>query len=153
MGKLPGLHADGERADMGIARRLSPARYRSFRSRLKNLFFVHRGSSFRGGQRPSLAHYVTGIGPMEGATAAGGRSCCLSSMAGRRKDAEWEECLRSVVADARTHGSNLSGGRDDGTRAATQNFAPSEGLFTVSYSRTMVGQIGNVGLSDQGVPN
>jgi len=27
----------------------------------------------------SLAHYVTGMGPMDGATAAGGRSCCLSS--------------------------------------------------------------------------
>ena len=28
----------------------------------------------------SLAHYVTGLGPMDGATAAGGRSCCLSSV-------------------------------------------------------------------------
>jgi hypothetical protein len=37
------------------------------------------GSGFWGGQRPSLAHYVTGMGPMDGATAAGGRSCCLSS--------------------------------------------------------------------------
>jgi hypothetical protein len=27
----------------------------------------------------SLAHYVTEMGPMDGATAAGGRSCCLSS--------------------------------------------------------------------------
>jgi len=34
------------------------------------------GSGFWGGQRPSLAHYVTGMGPMDGATAAGGRSCC-----------------------------------------------------------------------------
>jgi hypothetical protein len=32
-----------------------------------------------GGQRPSLAHYVTEMGPMDGATAAGGRSCCLPS--------------------------------------------------------------------------
>jgi ribosomal protein S18 acetylase RimI-like enzyme len=34
------------------------------------------GSGFWGGQRPSLAHYVTGMGPMDGATAARGRSCC-----------------------------------------------------------------------------
>src|SRR5262249_13954180 len=40
---------------------------------------VHCGSGFWGGQRPSLAHYVTVMGPMDGATAAGGRSCCLSS--------------------------------------------------------------------------
>ena len=40
---------------------------------------MHCGSGFWGGQRPSLAHYVTGMGPMDGATAAGGRSCCLSS--------------------------------------------------------------------------
>jgi len=33
--------------------------------------------------RPSLAHYVTGMGPMDGATAAGGRSCCLSSRSNR----------------------------------------------------------------------
>jgi hypothetical protein len=31
---------------------------------------VHCGSGFWGGQRPSLAHYVTGMGPMDGATAA-----------------------------------------------------------------------------------
>ena len=37
------------------------------------------GSGFWGGQRPTLAHYVPGMGPMDGATAAGGRSCCLSS--------------------------------------------------------------------------
>ena len=37
------------------------------------------GSGFWGVQRPSLAHYVTGMGPMDGATAAGRRSCCLSS--------------------------------------------------------------------------
>ena len=40
---------------------------------------VHCGSGFWGGQRPSLAPYVTGMGPMDGVTAAGGRSCCLSS--------------------------------------------------------------------------
>jgi hypothetical protein len=40
---------------------------------------VHCGSGFWRGQRPSPAHYVTGMGPMDGATAAGGRSCCLSS--------------------------------------------------------------------------
>src|SRR5882724_6353605 len=40
------------------------------------------GSGFWGGQRPSLAHYVTGMGPMDGATAAGVRSCCLSSGSG-----------------------------------------------------------------------
>ena len=32
-----------------------------------------------GGQRPSLAPHVTEMGPMDGATAAGGRSCCLPS--------------------------------------------------------------------------
>ena len=32
--------------------------------------------------RPSLAHYVAGMGPMDGATAAGGRSCCISSESG-----------------------------------------------------------------------
>ena len=32
-----------------------------------------------GGQRPSLAPYVTVTGPKDGATAAGGRSCYLSS--------------------------------------------------------------------------
>jgi hypothetical protein len=32
-----------------------------------------------GGQRLRMAHYVTGMGPMDGATAAEGRSCCLSS--------------------------------------------------------------------------
>ena len=37
------------------------------------------GSGFWGGQRPTLAHYVPGMGPMDRATAAGGRSCCLSS--------------------------------------------------------------------------
>ena len=41
--------------------------------------FKSCGSGFWGGQRPSLAHYVTGMGPMDGATAAGGRSCCLPS--------------------------------------------------------------------------
>ena len=40
---------------------------------------MHCGSGFWRGQRPSPAHYVTGMGPMDGATAAGGRSCCLSS--------------------------------------------------------------------------
>jgi len=35
-----------------------------------------QGAVAAGGQRPSLAHYVTGMGPMDGATAAGGRSCC-----------------------------------------------------------------------------
>ena len=44
----------------------------------KNPLFC--GSGFWGGQRPSLAHCVTGMGPMDGATAAGGRSCCLSSL-------------------------------------------------------------------------
>ena len=33
--------------------------------------------------RPSLAHYVTGMGPMDGGTAAGGRSCYLSSRSNR----------------------------------------------------------------------
>src|SRR3989442_5790881 len=42
---------------------------------LRNLLMCC-GSGFWGGQRPSLAHYVTGMGPMDGATAAGGRSCC-----------------------------------------------------------------------------
>jgi hypothetical protein len=37
-----------------------------------------------GGPRPSLAHYVTEMGPMDGATAAGGRSCCLSSLRAAR---------------------------------------------------------------------
>src|SRR4029453_2477078 len=37
------------------------------------------GSGSCGGRCPRLAHYVTGMGPMDGATAAGGRSCCLSS--------------------------------------------------------------------------
>jgi glycine/D-amino acid oxidase-like deaminating enzyme len=51
------------------------------------------GSGFWGGQRPSLAHYVTGMGPMDGATAAGGRSCCLSS---RRcpQSFPFDPCLR-----------------------------------------------------------
>jgi hypothetical protein len=40
---------------------------------------LHCGIGFGGGRCPSLAHYVTGMGPMDGATAAGGRSCCLSS--------------------------------------------------------------------------
>jgi hypothetical protein len=39
---------------------------------------LHSGSGSWGGRCPSLAHYVTGIG----ATAAGGRSCCLSSRYG-----------------------------------------------------------------------
>jgi len=43
------------------------------------------GAGFWGGQCPSLAHYVTGMGPMDGATAAGGRSCCLPSHLGLRK--------------------------------------------------------------------
>ena len=33
-----------------------------------------------GGWRPSLAGYVTVTGPKPGAPAAGGRSCCLSSI-------------------------------------------------------------------------
>ena len=37
------------------------------------------GIGSQAGQCLSLAHYVTGIGPMDGATAVGGRSCCLSS--------------------------------------------------------------------------
>ena len=43
---------------------------------------VETGKQLRPGScgvaRPSLADYVTGMGPMDGATAAGGRSCCLS---------------------------------------------------------------------------
>src|SRR5262249_39955470 len=39
-----------------------------------------RASGSWGGQRLSLAHYVTGMGPMDGATAAEERSCCLSSV-------------------------------------------------------------------------
>jgi hypothetical protein len=38
-----------------------------------------------GGQRPGLAPYVTGTGATDGATAAGGRSCCLSSKRARPK--------------------------------------------------------------------
>jgi hypothetical protein len=37
-----------------------------------------------GGQRPSLAYYVTLAAPTDGATAAGGRSCCLRSRPPRR---------------------------------------------------------------------
>src|SRR6266849_4258856 len=59
----------------GLAcRSLGPAR-----STREEAADVHCGSGFWGGQRPSLAHYVTGMGSMDGATAAGGRSCCLSS--------------------------------------------------------------------------
>ncbi len=60
----------------GLASR-SPGPARSTREEAAD---VHCGSGFWGGQRPSLAHYVTGMGPMDGATAAGGRSCCLSSV-------------------------------------------------------------------------
>src|SRR6266849_59814 len=60
----------------GLACR-SPGPARSTREEAAD---VHCGSGFWGGQRPSLAHYVTGMGPMDGATAAGGRSCCLSSV-------------------------------------------------------------------------
>jgi hypothetical protein len=38
-----------------------------------------------GGQRPSLAPDVTLTGPKEGATASGGRSCCLSSKTAVRR--------------------------------------------------------------------
>ena len=41
------------------------------------------GIGFWGGQCLSLGGYVTGMGPMDGATAAGGRSCCLSSRSNR----------------------------------------------------------------------
>jgi hypothetical protein len=69
------------------------------------------GSGFWGGQRPSLAHYVTGMGPMDGATAAGGRSCCLSSATLRlrwpRHLATLDDLLHRDVARAnaffRTH--------------------------------------------------
>jgi len=77
------------------------------------------GSGFWGGQRPSLAHYVTGMGPMDGATAAGGRSCCLSSRAtaappasrgdGRRRR---ERCPRSGQGRCRhCHGRRRHPGR------------------------------------------
>src|SRR5712692_64900 len=49
---------------------------RSDRCRRSFVLPILCGSGFWGGQRPSLAHYVTGMGPMDGATAAGGRSCC-----------------------------------------------------------------------------
>src|SRR5882724_7089224 len=57
------------------------------------------GSGFWGGQRPSLAHYVTGMGPMDGATAAGGRSCCLSSTLrhGDGTHGRSDRCRRSFV--------------------------------------------------------
>jgi transposase InsO family protein len=55
---------------------------------------VHYGSGFWGGKRPSLAHYVTGMGPMDGATAAGGRSCCLSS------DRKWSAAVECFLAAA-----------------------------------------------------
>ncbi len=43
------------------------------------LFGRIAGSGSWGGRCPSLARYVTRVGPMDGTTAAGGRSCCLSS--------------------------------------------------------------------------
>ena len=43
------------------------------------LFGRIAGSGSWGGQRPSRAPYVTRVGPMDGATAAGGRLGCLSS--------------------------------------------------------------------------
>src|SRR5262249_16960788 len=60
------------------------------------------GSGFWGGQRPSLAHYVTGMGPMDGATAAGGRSCCLSSdRAGRAAGGDAVDASPARVAGVR----------------------------------------------------
>jgi hypothetical protein len=45
------------------------------------LVVAHPGGALwhqlRGGQRPSQVCYVTLTGPKDGATAAGGRSCCL----------------------------------------------------------------------------
>src|SRR6266446_10987458 len=49
-----------------------PAAPGSARSIRKEAAHVRCDSGFWGGQRPSLAHYVTGMGPMDGATAAGG---------------------------------------------------------------------------------
>jgi len=40
---------------------------------------VHCGVGSWGGQYLSMAPYVTETGAHEGATAGGGRSCCLSS--------------------------------------------------------------------------
>ena len=66
---MPGVH--------GVRR---PARDRQTAARRDRGCRRGCGSGFWGGQHPSLAHYVTGMGPMDGATtAAGGRSCCLSS--------------------------------------------------------------------------
>ena len=80
----------------GLACR-SPGLARSTREEAAD---VHCGSGFWGGQRPSLAHYVTGMGPMDGATAAGGRSCCLSSCPCRPP----ETCSGSSVAPRHSNG-------------------------------------------------
>ena len=53
-----------------------------------------QGAVAAGGRRPSLADYVTGMGPMDGATAAGGRSCCLSS---RRRPQPFLFLLRGAL--------------------------------------------------------
>ncbi len=65
---MPGVH--------GVLR---PARDRQTAARRDRGCCRGCGSGSWGGQRPSLAHYATGMGPMDGATAAGGRSRCLSS--------------------------------------------------------------------------
>jgi hypothetical protein len=49
------------------------------RSTCEKVADVHCGVGSCGVPRPRLGGYVTGMGPMDGATAAGGRSSCLSS--------------------------------------------------------------------------
>jgi len=58
----------------GLAcRSLGPTRS----TRREEATHAHRASGSSGGRRPSLGDCATGMGPTDGTTAAGGRSCCL----------------------------------------------------------------------------
>ena len=61
-----------------------------------------------GGQRPSLAGYVTGTGPKPRAPAAGGRSCCLSSLSPRPCRCATGPGIRACAAPIRSRPSARS---------------------------------------------
>jgi hypothetical protein len=70
---------------------------------------VHCGIGSWGGRCPSLAPYVTGTGAMDGATAAGGRSCCLFSLSSEQTDLG-RNVLRTtdqIVRSAKISGASL----------------------------------------------
>ena len=82
---------------------------------------IAAGGGSGGARCLSLGGYVTGMGPMDGATAAGGRSCCLSS---RRCPQSFllSHHQRAISAQAESRASANAGSQDFDANAYRLNW-------------------------------